>query len=52
MTVKELKKILKDVPDDSLITVAGEDGDGLLIEGYASYISYDKEVNQLSISFN
>jgi hypothetical protein len=52
MTVKELKKILKDVPDDSLITVVGEDGDGIPVEEYASYINYDKEVNQLYISYN
>jgi hypothetical protein len=35
MTAKDLKKVLKDIPDDTLITIVGEDGDGNGLEEYA-----------------
>ena len=52
MTVKELKKIIKDIPDDALITVVGEDRDGIPVEEYASIINYEEEINQLYITYN
>ncbi|MEY4342827.1 MAG: hypothetical protein RL736_623 [Pseudomonadota bacterium] len=51
MTVKHLKKIIQDIPDNALITITGEDSDGILVEEFASFIKYDEEINQLYISY-
>ena len=51
MTAKELKKILKEVPDDTLITIVGEDGDGNGVEEYAMGAVYEEEAQQLYINY-
>ena len=51
MTAKELKKILEEVPDDSLITIVGEDYDGNEVQEYAMSASYDQEVDQVYIGY-
>ncbi len=51
MTAKELKKILKDTPDGALITIVGEDNDGLEIESYAMAAVYEEKAGQLYINF-
>jgi len=51
MTVKDLKKIIQDIPDNALITIVSEDRDGIPIEEFSSFIKYEEEINQLYISY-
>lgn len=50
MTVKELKKILKDVPDNTEVTLVCDDGDGNTIEEYAMGAVYEEKFNQVYIN--
>lgn len=50
MTVKELKKILKDIPDSTEVTLVCDDGDGNTIEEYAMGAVYEEEFNQVYIN--
>ena len=50
MTVKELKNILKDIPDDVLITIITEDRDGITTEEFAQFANYEETEGQIYIS--
>lgn len=50
MTVKELKKILKDIPDNTEVTLVCDDGDGNTIEEYAVGAVYEEKFNQVYIN--
>jgi hypothetical protein len=51
MTVKDLKKIIQDIPDNALITIVSEDRDGIPIEEFSSFIKYEWDINQLYIGY-
>jgi hypothetical protein len=51
MTVKELKKVLKDLPDNTEVTmVYDDDHDESVVERYAIGALYEKDSNQIYIN--
>jgi hypothetical protein len=50
MTVKELKKVLKNVPDDTEVTLVCDDRDGNTTEEYAMGAVYEEKFNQIYIN--
>jgi hypothetical protein len=50
MTVKELKKVLKNVPDDTEVTLVCDDRDGNTTEEYAISAVYEEDHGQVYIN--
>jgi hypothetical protein len=50
MIVKELKKILQDLPDDTEVTLTCDDKDGNTTEEYAISAVYEEKYNQVYIN--
>jgi|LakMenEpi03Aug12_release.lakeMendotaPanAssembly.Ray.scaffolds.fasta_scaffold272841_2 hypothetical protein len=50
MTVKELKKVLQDLPDTTEVTLVCDDRDGNTIEEYAVGAVYEEKFNQVYIN--
>ena len=50
MTVKELKNILENLPDNTEVTLVCDDKDGNTIEEYAIGAVYEEQFNQVYIN--
>jgi hypothetical protein len=50
MNVKELKKVLQDLPEDTEVTLVCDDRDGNTIEEYAVAAVYEEKFNQVYIN--